>query len=133
MSKKKIMIVDDEQDILEYFMAALEDSGYITCTVDDIHDILSSINLEKPDLIILDIMMPDRSGISIYKEIQLSDEYNKIPIILISGMSSKDDFIEKLFNDKNKEDADKFASPDLFIEKPVQLDQLEKQISRLLK
>ncbi len=131
MSEKKIMIVDDEPDILEYLMAALEDSGYITCTVDDINDILSSINLEKPDLIILDIMMPDRSGISIYKEIQLSDEYKTIPIILISGLSSKNDFIAKIFNDK--QNADKFASPDLFIEKPVQLDQLKEHISRLLK
>ena len=131
MSKKKIMIVDDEPDILEYLMAALEDSGYITCTVEDINNILSSINLEKPDLLILDIMMPDRSGISIYKEIQLSSEYKTIPIILISGMSSKDDFIAQLFN--NAQDTEKFASPDLFIEKPLQLDQLQKQISRLLK
>ncbi len=128
---KKIMIVDDEPDILEYLMAALDDSGYITCTVDDINDILSSISLEKPDLIILDIMMPDRSGISIYKEIQLSSEFKTIPIIFISGLSSKDEFIAALFNDKK--DADKFASPDLFIEKPLQLDQLKEQISRLLK
>ncbi|MCP4672433.1 MAG: response regulator [Desulfobacula sp.] len=130
MSKKKIMVVDDEPDILEYLMAALEDNGYITCTVDDINDILTSINLEKPDLIILDIMMPDRSGLSIYKEIQLSSEYKTIPIIFISGLSSKKDFMAELFNDK--QDVGKFTSPDLFIEKPLQLDQLKEQISRLL-
>jgi len=129
--KKKIMIVDDETDIQEYLMAALEDSGYSTCTVNDINDILGSINREKPDLIILDIMMPDRSGISIYREIQQTPEFKTIPIILMSGLSSKNEFIEKLFHDKKN--PDEIAVPAIFIEKPIQLEKLEKQISNLLK
>jgi DNA-binding response OmpR family regulator len=129
--KKKIMIVDDETDIQAYLMAALEDSGYSTCTVNDINDILGSIYQEKPDLIILDIMMPDRSGISIYREIQQTPEFKTIPIILMSGLSSKNDFIAKLFHDKKK--SDEIAVPDVFMEKPIQLEKLEKQISNLLK
>lgn len=125
------MIVDDETDIQEYLMAALEDIGYDTCTVKDINDILGSIYQENPHLIILDIMMPDRSGLSIYKEIQLSDEFKTIPIILISGLSSKDEFIAKVLHDKKK--SDKITVPDIFIEKPIQLEKLEKQISNLLK
>jgi CheY-like chemotaxis protein len=125
------MIVDDETDIQAYLMAALEDIGYSTCTVNDINDILGSIYQEKPDLIILDIMMPDRSGISIYREIQQNPEFKTIPIILMSGLSSKNDFIAKLFHDQKK--SDKIAVPDVFIEKPIQLEKLEKQISNLLK
>ena len=128
--KKKIMIVDDETDIQAYLMAALEDIGYSTCTVNDINDILGSIYQEKPDLIILDIMMPDRSGISIYREIQQNPEFKTIPIILMSGLSSKNEFIEKLFHDKN--DSDKISGSTIFIEKPIQLETLEKQISNLL-
>jgi len=127
---KKIMIVDDETDIQAYLMAALEDIGYSTCTVNDINDILGSIYQEKPDLILLDIMMPDRSGISIYREIQQNPEFKTIPIILMSGLSSKDEFIEKLFLDKN--DSDKISGSIIFIEKPIQLETLEKQISNLL-
>lgn len=129
--KKKIMIVDDETDIQEYLMAALEDSGYSTCTVNDINDILGSVYQEKPDLIILDIMMPDRSGISIYREIQQTPEFKTIPIILMSGLSSKNEFIAKLFHDKKK--SDKITVPAVFMEKPIQLEKLEKQISNLLK
>ena len=129
--KKKTMIVDDETDIQAYLMAALEDSGYSTCTVNDINDILGSIYQEKPDLILLDIMMPDRSGISIYKEIQQTPEFKTIPIILMSGLSSKNEFIAKLFHDQKK--SDKISVPDIFIEKPIQLEKLEKQISNLLK
>ena len=129
--KKKIMIVDDETDIQEYLMAALEDSGYSTCTANDINDILGSVYQKKPDLIILDIMMPDRSGISIYREIQQTSEFKAIPIILMSGLSSKNEFIAKLFPDKK--DSDKVAVPAVFMEKPIQLEKLEKQISNLLK
>ena len=129
--KKKIMIVDDETDIQAYLMAALEDSGYSTCTVNDINDILGSIYQEKPDLILLDIMMPDRSGISIYKEIQQTPEFKTIPIILMSGLSSKNEFIEKLFHDQKN--PDKISVPAVFMEKPIQLEKLEKQISNLLK
>jgi len=129
--KKKIMIVDDETDIQAYLMAALEDSGYSTCTANDINDILGSIYQEKPDLIILDIMMPDRSGISIYREIQQTTEFKTVPIILMSGLSSKNEFIEKLFQDK--ENSDEISVPAVFMEKPIQLEKLEKQISNLLK
>ncbi len=128
---KKIMIVDDEADILEYLMAALEDSGYITCTAKDINNILDSISSEKPDLIILDIMMPNRSGLSIYKEIQLTPEFKKIPVILISGLSSKNEFQEELF--KGKKDSDQIACSYTFVEKPVQLEKLKNKITDLLK
>jgi DNA-binding response OmpR family regulator len=131
MSKKKIMIVDDEPDILDYLMAVLEDNGYITCTVKNINNILDSITQEKPDLIILDIMMPDRSGLSIYREIQLTSEFKTIPVILISGLSSKNEFIEELLN--GNKDSEQIASPEIFIEKPLQIEKLIKQIASLLK
>ncbi len=131
MSKKKIMIVDDEPDILDYLMAVLEDSGYITCTVKNINNILDSIAQEKPDLIILDIMMPDRSGLSIYREIQLTSEFKTIPVIFISGLSSKNEFIEELLN--GNKDSEQIASPEIFIEKPLQIEKLQKQIASLLK
>ena len=128
---KKIMIVDDEPDIQEYLMAVLEDIGYITCTTEDINNIADSIFHEKPDLIILDIMMPDRSGLSIYKEMQLTPELKKIPVILISGISSQNEFMKELFN--GEKDSDKIACSYVFVAKPVQLKELEKQIINLLK
>ncbi len=131
MNNKKIMIVDDEPDIQIYLMTALEDSGYVTCTAEDIHNIPASIYREKPDLIILDIMMPDRSGLSIYKEIQMTPEFKTIPVILISGMSSKNEFIAELFRDQ--EDSDLIACSYVFVEKPVKLNELKKHISNLLK
>ena len=129
-SNKKIMILDDEPDIQDYLMAALEDAGYDTCTIDDINNISDSISKKQPDLLVLDIMMPDRSGLSIYKEIQMKPELKKIPVIIISGLSTKKEFLSQLI--KGQEESTEMISPLEFIEKPVQLEHLEEKIESLL-
>ena len=112
-------------------MAALEDNGYETCTTEESERVLDAILEKKPDLIIIDIMMPRRSGISIYKELRASDAFKTIPIALLSGMSQAKDFIkndlEKLIDDGT------IPPPDGFIEKPVKLPALVKLVKRLLK
>ena len=127
---KKIMIIDDEPDICIYLMTILEDNGYETCTVEDNDKISEGILEEKPDLIILDIMMPQRSGISIYKELKSKEMFVKIPVALISGMVPEKDFIEKEFaklvNDQE------IPSPDGYIEKPVQVDELIELVKKLV-
>ena len=84
---KKIMIIDDESDIRIYLMTALEDNGYETCTIEEDEPFHKAVLAKDPDLIILDIMMPQRSGISMYKELQTTAAFRNIPIALISGMS----------------------------------------------
>lgn len=128
--KKKIMIIDDEPDILIYLMTILEDSGYTTCTVEENDKIVDEILKEKPDLIIIDIMMPKRSGISIYKELRSTEACIDIPIAFISGMAPEKDFIKKdfreLVNDRE------IAPPDGYIEKPVQVDALIDLVKQLI-
>jgi len=68
----KVMVVD-EADIRTYLMTVLEDSGYEACTVEEGNAVEEGILKEKPDLIILDIMMPRRSGISILTVLPASD------------------------------------------------------------
>ncbi len=111
-------------------MAALEDNGYETCTIKDNEQVLEAIQTRKPDLIILDIMMPVRSGISIYKELRSTRQLKKIPIAIISGMLLENDFktdFKKLVND------DAIPIPEGFIEKPVKLPVLMELVSELLK
>lgn len=59
---KKIMIIDDEPDIRIYLMTALEDNGYETCTIEEGEPFHKAVLAKEPDLIVLDIMMPQRSG-----------------------------------------------------------------------
>ena len=127
---KKIMIIDDEPDIRAYLMAALEDNGYQTCTMQESEPVLDTVMAHNPDLIILDIMMPRRSGISIYKELRASVQFEKIPIALISAISPAKDLMEggfrKLIDDST------IPLPDGFIEKPVKLTTLMKLVEKLL-
>jgi len=127
---QKIMIIDDEPDIRVYLAAAAEDNGFEPLTLGAEESVINIIADKKPDLIVLDIMMPMRSGISIYKEIRISPSIWHIPIILISGMDSLSDFMEngfrKLIND------DRISLPNGFIEKPIDIDVLFKKIKFLL-
>ena len=116
---KKILIIDDEPDIRDYLMAALEDNGYLTSTVFDNESIPEAVLKHQPALIILDIMMPQRSGISVYKELRRTPQIEKIPVALLSGAISESDLMQTDFIQiLNKES---IPPPDLMIEKPVHL------------
>jgi len=127
---KKIMVVDDEPDIRTYLMAALEDHGYEPCTFRDNEPVIDSILDEEPHLIILDIMMPRRSGVSIYKELRASQALRDIPIIVISGISPAEDFMEegfkKLLNDPS------LPLPEGFVEKPIKVPTLIQLVNKTL-
>lgn len=127
--KPKILIIDDEPDIRAYLAAAVEDNGFEPMMLDEGDSIARTINANRPDLIVLDIMMPMRSGISIYKAIRSNLSFH-IPVILISGMAGASDFMntgfKKLAND------DRIPLPDGFIEKPVDIDILIQKINDLI-
>jgi CheY-like chemotaxis protein len=127
---KKIMIIDDEPDIRIRLMAALEDNGYETCTIEENEPFHNAVLAKEPDSIALDIMMPQRSGISMYKELRTTAAFKNIPIALISGMSPAKDFMEEEF--KKLIDDDTIPPPDGFIEKPVKLPALMELVEKLL-
>ncbi len=125
----KIMIIDDEPDIREYLVAVLEDNRYETCTIKEKESLVEAIQTKQPDLIMLDILMPGRSGISIYKELRSIRWLKEIPIVIISGMLLESDFktdFQHLVND------DTIPLPEGFIEKPVKVSSLIKLVNELL-
>ncbi len=123
----KILIIDDDKVIVRYLGKFLTDNGYKTIVANDGKTGLTSIKTEKPDLIILDVMMETLfSGFEVYRKIKLDDDFNKIPIIGISGMA---DEINVQF-DKNR-DAEYF-NPNEFLEKPVDKELLLKKVENLL-
>jgi CheY-like chemotaxis protein len=128
---KKIMVIDDEPDIRAYLMAALEDCDYETCTMEDNESTLDAISREKPDLIILDIMMPRRSGVSIYLELRTSLAFKDIPIIVISGISHVKDFMKEGLEQLIEEEA--VPTPNGFVEKPIKLPVLMELVEESLK
>ena len=126
---KKIMIIDDEPDIRMYLEAALEDGGYQTCETAEDKTIFEVAAEEKPDLIVLDIMMPRRSGVSVYKEIRSDETFRNIPVVIISGMLVVKDSIEEEFRKLIGEET--IPLPEGFIEKPIKLPVFMELVKRL--
>jgi len=86
-SQKKILIVDDEEDILTYLSALLEDNGYDTLLARDGEEARKQVETSLPDLITLDISMPEKSGIKFYRDMKADDQWKKIPVIIVTGIS----------------------------------------------
>ncbi len=88
--KKKILIVDDERDIIKVLMIRLQSNGYgVLGALGGAQGIFMA-NKEIPDLIILDIRMPDVDGFSVVEKLKQSDRTSRIPIIFLTGSPERD-------------------------------------------
>ena len=118
--KKTILVVDDESDILTFLTTLLQDNGYETVTAGNGEEALESVRKSKPDLVTLDITMPETSGVRFYRNMKESDEWKNIPIVIVTGISS--DF-EKFISTRKQ-----VPSPEGYIAKPID----EKEILELI-
>ncbi len=91
---KKIMIVDDDPAITTYLKTLFTDNGYETCVAIDGKEAFNIYNAETPDLITLDLEMPEEWGPRFFRKISKLKEFNT-PVIVISGLSSKEYSIPK--------------------------------------
>jgi len=89
----KILVVDDQKDLLELLRIALEQEGYSVRTAASGTEALSMVAAEKPDLILLDIILGDISGIKITTKLKNETETSHIPIILLTAKDSETDII----------------------------------------
>jgi two-component system, OmpR family, alkaline phosphatase synthesis response regulator PhoP len=84
---KKILIVDDERNVTRMLGYFLEQEGYEILVVRTGMEALEKIGTEKPDLIILDIMMPDMSGFEVCEQVRKNPETFNLPVIMFSALS----------------------------------------------
>ena len=81
----KILVVDDEGIIRELMTYVLKKQGFITETARDGKEALDKIALDRPDIVILDIVMPGMNGLEVYKRIRENPDTEHIPIIFLSA------------------------------------------------
>lgn len=93
---KKVLIVDDEPDILEIISYNLIKEGYEIQTAKDGIEALDRVASFKPDLVILDIMMPKMNGVEVCKTLRLKPEYNDTLIIFLTALSDESSQIKGL-------------------------------------
>lgn len=124
---KKILIIDDDPDTLTYLSTVLQDHYYETITASDGDEGLKKSLEIMPDLILLDLMMPKKSGIKFLNEIKLNETLKRIPIIVESGASNVTGVDMKHYIENPPFRARKDAilgthidtTPQAYIEKPI--------------
>jgi DNA-binding response OmpR family regulator len=89
----KILIVDDERDLLELLRMNLGVEGYVITTAENAAQAMASIRTNKPDLILLDIMLPDTSGIQLTGKLKNTPKTADIPIILLTAKDKETDVV----------------------------------------
>lgn len=140
---KKILIVDDEPDIRAFIGAVLEENGYESITASNGDEGLELLRKERPDLVLLDLMMPKKSGMSMFQELRKDPSLSEIPVIIQTGVSEVTGVDFRNFMYKQPlQDEEKFVKstgltkytiPDGYIEKPIDPDELIREVKKVLK
>ena len=86
---KKILVVDDDPVIVKYLTTLFTDNGYETCSASDGVKALEVLKSEKPDLITLDLQMPEEWGSKFYRRFTKEKDFKDLPVIIISGLAGR--------------------------------------------
>ncbi len=84
---RKILIVDDEPDVVTYLEMLLNDAGYATVTAENGRDGFTTAKAEQPDLICLDITMPEESGIRCYRNLREDEALEEVPVLVVTAVT----------------------------------------------
>jgi len=93
---KKILVVDDEDDILHFLEMVLREKGYHVTTASGGHEALTRAQIDKPDLVLLDIMMPQMDGWEVLKLLRVDEETRRIPVAMLSARTEAKDRVQGL-------------------------------------
>ena len=88
---KKILVVDDEPDVASLLTLMLKSQGYEVITAGDGQDALEKARSEKPDLIVLDIMLPKLDGYRVARMLKFDENFSHIPIIMVTAKIQEKD------------------------------------------
>jgi two-component system alkaline phosphatase synthesis response regulator PhoP len=119
---EKILIVDDEPDIVQFLAYNLKGKGYLTATAQDGAEAIRKAKEFRPDLILMDVMMPNKDGITTIRELRQTPDFANTFIILLTALSDEKNEIEGLR-----------AGADDYIAKPIKPELLSTRISTALR
>lgn len=122
MEKSRILVVDDEPDVIKIISVRLKAAGYDVITAEDGQEGLLKARTEKPDLVLLDLMLPKVDGFQVCRMLKYDENFKSIPIILLTARTQEAD-----------KQAGKDVGADAYIEKPFDYKELLTKIEELLK
>ncbi|MHC4405749.1 MAG: response regulator [Planctomycetota bacterium] len=141
-------MVDDDQNTRKYLSVVLSEHGYDPVVAHDGSQGLEKIQQCTPDLIILDVMMPKKSGFVLFKQLRKDDRYKDIPVLMLTGVSGileeldthKEETFEKPYDSLREAlrrtirqmRAEGLVRPDMFLDKPVEAETFIDRVNELI-
>lgn len=146
---KKVLVVDDDENTRRFLSVALKANGYEAETAEDGDDGYRKIQESQPDLILLDVMMPKKTGFSLFKQLRRQEEYKAIPVIMLTAVAevleeeetqAEGETFERPFDSlrdslrkaivKMREEG--LVKPELFVDKPIDPERLIQEVKKLI-
>jgi DNA-binding response OmpR family regulator len=128
---KKILCVDDELDMRIFISTVLKTQGYEAVAARNAVEGMQKAREVEPDLIIMDVMMPQAGGVTLFQEVKKDERLKHVPVIMLTGVSQKA-FVHHLKMLNIRID-DSLPPPDAYMEKPLNPEILVATIERLLR
>jgi len=145
---KKVLVVDDDEKTVRFLTAALEENGYEAIGAYNGKEGLEKIQNEKPDLAILDVMMPKKTGFVLFKQLRRDENLKDIPIIMLTGVAEVLEDLDAESGDTHERPYDSLreamrksikdmrdeglVKPDIFIDKPIDPELVIEKVRELI-
>lgn len=130
MGKKKVLFVDDELDMRIFLSTVLKTEGYEAVAARNAFEGIKKAREILPDVVIMDVMMPQAGGVTLFQEIKKDERLKHVPVIMLTGVT------EKAFHHHikmlNLRLDDTLPPPDAYMEKPLDPARLVETIEKLL-
>jgi DNA-binding response OmpR family regulator len=146
---KKVLVVDDDDNTRKFLTVALRENGYEPLTASDGEEGFQMVETSTPDLILLDVMMPKRTGFVLFKQLRRHEKYKEIPVIMLTAVANvleedtseaSDDTFERPY-DSLRESLKKaivkmrdegLVKPEKFLDKPIDPELLIESVKGLI-
>ncbi|UCC79440.1 MAG: response regulator [Candidatus Zixiibacteriota bacterium] len=145
---KKVLIVDDDISTVKFLTAALEENGYEALQAYNGREGLEKIESENPDLVLLDVMMPKKTGFVLIKQLRRNEKYKDLPVIMLTGVAEVLEDLDAQSGDTHERPYDSLRevlrktikemrdegllNPDMFIDKPIDPELIIAKIKELI-
>ncbi len=145
---KKVLVVDDDKNAVKFLSVVLSENGYDPVIASDGREGLEKVEENDIDLIVLDVMMPRKTGFVLFKELKRKDQYKDIPILMLTAVAAslgeldaqEEDTFERPY-DSLRESLRKTIQemrgsgdvrPEMFVDKPVDPDAFIERVRQLI-
>lgn len=145
---KQVLIVDDDQNAVKYLAAVLSDNGYDSISAADGSEGLRRVRQARPDLIVLDVMMPKKTGFVMLQQLKKDERHKDIPVLMLTAVSGILDEMESHKDEVGESPYDSLREalrkkiqemrqegllkPEMFLDKPVDPDAFIAKVGQLI-